>query len=200
MLNVHEVPDGCGSPGRTYHKRQKSAESTWRFKFVQLPIFNSVTLYELSWLVTHLVQQAKTNTNNANTIWPTPVRRTVRRHRVVLLLFLFVFYMENTVQVPSGLPRLKAHGVHWATDVSILEMKRKEKAEKHMSGLSSHLKLRQTPFEAQQIIFLGGSGAAAYRLSLAFRIPLGVISAPTDPRGRLSTENTNKNGLRVISL
>lgn len=26
--------------------------------------------------------------------------------------FLFFFYMENTVQAPSDLPGLKAHGVH----------------------------------------------------------------------------------------
>lgn len=92
----------------------------------------------------------KTNPNNANTIWPTPVRRTVRRHRGGVTFF----YMENTVQVPSGLPGLKAHGVHWATDVSILEMRGKRR-QRNTSGLSSLLNLGQTLFEAQQIIFSG---------------------------------------------
>lgn len=118
---------------------------------------------------------------------------------MVLLLFFFFLHGEHcTGAFRSATTKgtwgpLSNRCVHSRNE-------RKEKAEKHMSGLSSHLKLRQTPFEAQQIIFSGGSGAAAYRLSLAFRIPLGVISAPTDPRGRLSSENTNKNGLRVISL
>lgn len=46
---------------------------------------------------------------------------------------------------------------------------------------------------SQLILFSGGGGgaAAACTLSLAFRVPLGVISTPTDPRQRFSTENTN---------
>lgn len=42
------------------------------------------------------------------------------------LFFLFlVIYMENAVQVPSQ--PLKAHGVHWATDVSVLSTQRQQK-------------------------------------------------------------------------
>lgn len=78
--------------------------------------------------------------------------------------------MENTVQVPSDLPGLKAHGIHWATDVSILETQRKRK--KRGTSLLQ-FNLRAARF-FNQIIFLGNSSAAAHRLGLVFRVCLGA--------------------------
>lgn len=132
-----------------------------------------MTLGVLFWTSTHLIQQAKTNPYNANTMWPTSVRRTVKRHRdgvIFYVFFLYFFYMENTVQVPSDLPGLKAHGIHWATDVSILETQRKRK--KRGTSLLQ-FNLRAARF-FNQIIFLGNSSAAAHRLGLVFRVCLGA--------------------------
>lgn len=89
---------------------------------------------------------------------------------IFLCIFFVFFYMENTVQVPSDLPGLKAHGIHWATDVSILETQRKRK--KRGTSLLQ-FNLRAARF-FNQIIFLGNSSAAAHRLGLVFRVCLGA--------------------------
>lgn len=49
--------------------------------------------------------------------------------KVCFSFFFYFLYTENAVQAPSDLPRLKAHGVHWATDVSILKMRAKRRKE-----------------------------------------------------------------------
>lgn len=77
---------------------------------------------------TWIVTSVSGSHDGANTVWPGPITRTVRRCESVFFLFFFSFlYTENAVQAPSDLPRLKAHGVHWATDVSILKMRAKRR-------------------------------------------------------------------------
>lgn len=77
--------------------------------------------------------------------------------------------------------------------MSVLENERKGKVKKGDEDYDHDLLTsEQTLCETLQIIISDGGVAAAF--SLTFRVPLGVISAPSDLRWRFSSENTNVNG------